>query len=161
MTRSTPPPWPPSSQGYPPPLFNGSNFEIGLLLGEMRNEGRRQTEILLAMLDEQRELPDRLAERLPASAGAAPPATPTAPAAAAAPPPAPPPTVSQWADLLRALWPLALILAVFLGKLSAPEALPIIRHALGISIPLEAASSPGLPASPPVSPAAPLPDTFR
>jgi len=155
MTHSTKPPWPPSSQGYPPSHVNGSSFEIGLLLGEMRNEGRRQTEILLAMLDEQRDLPDRLAERLPpASSGAAPAATTAASAATAAQQATPPSTVSQWADLLRALWPLALILAVFLGKLSAPEALPIIRHALGISMPHEAASSPALA---PATPGAPLP----
>jgi hypothetical protein len=46
------------------PFSNGSALQIGMILGEIKNEGQRQTEIMLSMLDEQRELPDRLADRL-------------------------------------------------------------------------------------------------
>jgi hypothetical protein len=39
---------------------------MGMLLGSIHNEQGRQTEITLAMLDEIRDLPDRLASKLKA-----------------------------------------------------------------------------------------------
>jgi hypothetical protein len=104
-----------------PNEFNGSSFEIGLLLGELRQESRRHTEIMLAMLDEQRQLPARLMASIP-------------PPAAHPPPPHPPgpSTLSLWTDLLKALAPVLLIGGVIRGKLTIPDALPLIRHALGL-----------------------------
>lgn len=118
MSQSAPPRWPESWPDFRHTSPNGSQFEIGLLLGELRTEGRLQTEILLSMLDEQRELPDKLASRIQ-------PLPAAYPAAKAD-------CVSQWAELLKALWPLALILALVAGKISAPEALPLVRHMLGV-----------------------------
>ncbi|MDX2308103.1 MAG: hypothetical protein NW216_07690 [Hyphomicrobium sp.] len=112
---------PPTSTGSPtgsPQSFNGETFSIGLLLGELRQENRRQTEIMLAMLDEQRELPGRLAALIP------PPAS--------APPPPGPSALAQWADLLKAAAPVLLILGVIIGKITMPDALPVIRHAFGL-----------------------------
>lgn len=46
------------------PFSNGSALQIGMVLGQIQNEGERQTEILLSMLTEQRELPQRIAAHL-------------------------------------------------------------------------------------------------
>jgi hypothetical protein len=43
------------------------------------------------------------------------------------------PTLLQWAEFLRALWPLVLIVAVVFGKLTWPDAIPLIREAVGVS----------------------------
>jgi hypothetical protein len=106
--------------GYPNE-FNGSSFEIGMILGELRQENRRQTEIMLAMLDEQRQLPGRLAAIIPPPAAPSPPAHPPGPS-----------TLPLWTDLLKALAPVLLIAGVIVGKLTIPEALPLIRNALGL-----------------------------
>ncbi|HMN38878.1 MAG TPA: hypothetical protein PKD49_14355 [Hyphomicrobium sp.] len=119
MSRSTPPPWPGSPQDYPP-SFNGSTFEVGLLLGEFRTEGRRQTEILLSILDEQRELPDKLAAKMGTGGGLREAKSPG------------PDRISPWSELITALAPLMLLVAVVTGKLSAPDALPLVRHILGL-----------------------------
>ncbi len=112
----------------PPPAESWSNsarFELGLLLGEIRNEGRRHSEILLSVLDEVRDLPGRLEEAMQSHAERPQPPPPRAPAA-----PEPRPAFKDWADLLKAAWPLALIAAVVAGKLTAPDAIPLIRHLL-------------------------------
>lgn len=44
--------------------FTGSALEMGILLGSIHNEQSRQTEILLGVLDEIRDAPDRLASKL-------------------------------------------------------------------------------------------------
>jgi hypothetical protein len=53
-----------SQPDCPPHWSSGSMLELGILLGSIRNEQSRQTEISLAHLDEIRELPERLAAKL-------------------------------------------------------------------------------------------------
>ncbi|ADJ23057.1 hypothetical protein Hden_1245 [Hyphomicrobium denitrificans ATCC 51888] len=49
---------------YPGRWSTGSALEIGILLGSIRNELGRQSEISLGMLDEIRDLPERLATKI-------------------------------------------------------------------------------------------------
>lgn len=53
-----------SPPGYQRRWFTDSALEMGVLLGSIHNEQERQTEITLAMLDEIRGLPDRLASKI-------------------------------------------------------------------------------------------------
>lgn len=70
------------------------------------------------------DLPDRIAEKLPA------PAAPSAP-----PPPTPEGVLSYMKtskELIQAAVPLGLIVALVSGKASWPDVLPIIRQVLGV-----------------------------
>lgn len=116
-TRSAPPGG--QMNGYHPP----GEFGLGMIMGQVATEQRRQTEILLGMQQRLENLPDQIADRLPRSEAGAP-----KPGSAATHQT----NVQQITDLLRAVVPLALLAAIVVGKLTLLEGLPLIRHSLGI-----------------------------
>ena len=123
------------SPGYPQGYANGSGFDMGVLFGEIRSETRRQSEILIAVLEAQNDLREamwQMPERIAASF------------AARTPPPLPAPprqsALQQWTELFQAAQPLAKILlvlaalgAVVAAKVAYPDLLPVLRHAIGLS----------------------------
>lgn len=104
------PPMPPPS--WPGPSHaKGSSFEHAVMLGEMRAEGRRHTEILLSLQERLIDLPDKIAERLP------PPASPSQP----------PANFGSIRDWVFAATALAALAAAIAGKLPWAELVSLLR----------------------------------
>jgi len=96
-------------------------MELGVLLGGLQAESRRQTEIMLtgiretqALRTEIHDLPDRIAARLPLPS--------VRPAAGSFL------TIGRVAQVIGAM---ALLAAVVAGKLTHADALPVLRMLLG------------------------------
>lgn len=104
--QTPPPSWP-----GPSPV-NGSSFEHAVMLGEMRAEGRRHTEILLSLQERLIDLPDKIAERMPAPQPA---------------PSQPPPNLGSIRDWVFAATALAALAAAIAGKLPWPELINLLR----------------------------------
>jgi hypothetical protein len=104
-------------------MMNGHQHDpmaLGVLLGGLQAESRRQTEIMLAFLDETHEmrrdihdLPERIAARLPAHTE-------------------PPRRLRMIKEILQTAVPLALLAAIVAGKIALADALPLMRVALGL-----------------------------
>lgn len=95
--------------------FNGNSFEAGrmwgLLQGHMVHHGKsleRQNEILLDIKDSLNDLPSRMAGMM------------TATPASASPIPKPR-ILPELSELIRALHPLLILMAAFVGKSALPE----------------------------------------
>lgn len=116
---------------HPYPLSDAMG--LGHMLGSMAAHHQRQIEILLGLQERLIELPDRIADRL-VERLPAPSSPPPAPAASPASAPPPGPTrMQQVTELLKALLPLALLVAIVAGKLTILEGVALIRHALGVA----------------------------
>lgn len=107
--------------------LNGSAVDLAMALGRIEGEARaahdRQTEILLSINARLIDLPERLAASSAAS---------KASAAGTVPSPPSPWTLRRMLDAIKIAVPLAVVSLVVAGKLTWPEALPILRMALGL-----------------------------
>lgn len=108
--------------------MNGSELGLGALLGEIKAENGRQTEIALAGLREMQALrwdmhtlPERIAATLP---------PPVHAQAAAGSAKSAGSLIERLTKLAQALLPLGVLAAIVAGKVSWPEALPLLRQAL-------------------------------
>lgn len=129
MTFPHDPRWSDASQSHYPP--DPHTFALAHAMGGLEARVDRQTEISLATLKEVQRLPERIGAEI-AQAMAA---TPCRQHGKDGPVPhnEDRPTLLQWAEFLRALWPLVLIVAVVFGKMTWPDAIPLIREAVGVS----------------------------
>lgn len=120
-----PPPW----HGYPqrsstPGASAGGtdNLALGSMLGQLLAGQERSIFLHEMTVTELRSLPDRIAQRLP------PPQTPT-------PAPSTPTIESRLIivrEIAKTLIPILVLAAFIMGKLTFSEALPILRHVLGL-----------------------------
>jgi hypothetical protein len=112
--------WNQSPQPFSP---NGSDVNMGVLLGRIQMANEQQTAILLRISDSLAALPDQIASRLP---------TPSAPSAPAAPTTTPQfPKMSDLTDLLKAAGWILLLLGVIYKKIALPDAAAIISKMVG------------------------------
>lgn len=111
-------PRPPHWQSSPMPSHaNGHSFELAMVMGELRAEARRHTEILLSMQERLIKLPDELVERLPE-----PPPPASTPAG---------PSLGSFKEWVVAATAVAALTAAIVGKLTWAEAFNFLRQAGG------------------------------
>jgi hypothetical protein len=106
------------NQSPPPYGPNGSDVNMGVLLGRIQMANEQQTAILMRISDTLTTLPDQIASRLPTS-------SPTsAPAAHIT---AQPMKMTDVTDLLKAAGWILLLVGVMLKKIAFPDAVSLIQ----------------------------------
>lgn len=128
MTRAKRPVLPTNSPTHYP--SSGSELMLGSMLGQMI-AGQHSTNVLLvgltdhveSLVEQIEKMPDRIAEKI---------AKPTQETRPSSPPGKVIETMKALKDLIWSLLPLAMLASVMAGKVTWPQALPIIRQALGI-----------------------------
>lgn len=100
---------------------NGTEVQIGVLLGNIQAENRQQTAILVKISESLTALPLQIASHLPTHL------TPSASAALTTSGP----KLSDYTDLIKAMAWLALIIGVIVKRIAFPDAASYIKGMLG------------------------------
>ena len=112
--------WRESRQHWP---SNGTEVQLGMILGGIQAETRQQTAILVRISDTLEDLPDRIGSRLSEFSKASAPAAPTTGG------------LSQILDsgkgLLQAALPVIIILGAIFKRIAMPDLPAILKAALG------------------------------